>query len=168
MIAGNELLAQKIHQELDQLERAVERARMAMAGAARRPDEQDLYSDAAALNIHAFYAGLERLLGTIARQLDGGAPAGDRWHRELLQQMALPVPRVRPAVLRGQTVELLDEYRRFRHLVRNVYSWSLDPHAVDRLTDGLEQVHEAVRDDLRALATFLREVSAADDELPDG
>ena len=39
-------------------------------------DPDDLYVDAAALNVHGFYAGLERISTLIAERLDGSLPSG--------------------------------------------------------------------------------------------
>ncbi|MFN2131705.1 MAG: hypothetical protein ACK2VD_14340 [Anaerolineae bacterium] len=44
----------------------------------------------------------------------------------LLEQMAAEVPSVRPALISGETRQLLDEYRGFRHVVRNVYAFRFD------------------------------------------
>ena len=54
--------------------------------------------DAAALNLHGFYAGIERLLEVMADGTDRAKPAEPAWRRELLQQMTAETPGVRPAV----------------------------------------------------------------------
>jgi hypothetical protein len=77
----------------------------------------DYYVDATALNLHGFYAGLERLLEIIAEGVDQAKPAGAHWHDDLLRQMAAEVPGVRPPVLSQETRERLDRYRGFRHVV---------------------------------------------------
>jgi len=41
--------------------------------------------------------------------------------------MAEDVKDVRPAVISKETSGKLDQYRRFRHLVRNVYATNLKP-----------------------------------------
>ena len=60
-------------------------------------------------------------------ELDGGALGGETWHTELLRQMSLDVPDVRPPVLQAETAARLDEYRKFRHRIRNIYATNLDP-----------------------------------------
>jgi len=50
-----------------------------------------LYLDSAALNLHGFYSGLERLFELIARHVDGAIPSGETWHRDLLQWIELKI-----------------------------------------------------------------------------
>ena len=52
--------AGRIRQELADLERVVSRAERAVAAARRRPEDQDLYLDSAALNVHDFYRSFEQ------------------------------------------------------------------------------------------------------------
>jgi len=52
----------------------------------------DLYLDGVALNLHGFYAGLERLFELIAAIVDGTVPQGANWHQILLEQMATEAP----------------------------------------------------------------------------
>ena len=58
------------------MERVVGRASRAVQAARHRPEDQDLYIDAAALNLHDFYAGLERIFHQIATTVDGNLPNG--------------------------------------------------------------------------------------------
>ena len=59
----------------------------------------DYYLDGVALNLHGFYAGLERIFELIAAIVDGQKPEGENWHQALLHQMTLEVPAIRPAVI---------------------------------------------------------------------
>ena len=52
-----------------------------------------------------------------------------RWRAE--------VPGVRPPVLSQETRERLDRYRGFRHVVRNVYTYNLDPEQIGVLVKQL-------------------------------
>jgi hypothetical protein len=54
--------AGRIRQELTDLERVVARVERAITVAHQRLEDQDLYIDSAALNLHDFYAGLEPIL----------------------------------------------------------------------------------------------------------
>jgi len=83
----------------------------------------DWYADAVALNLHGFYAGIERLLEIVAEAVDEAKPVGGDWHQALLSQMASEIPGVRPPVLSTATRAHLDRYRGFRHVVRNVYTY---------------------------------------------
>ena len=164
MIERYALVSGRIRQELADLERVISRAEHAMAAARRQPADQDFCVDSAALNLHDFYAGLERLLHTIAAQVDRSVPEGSEWHRELLRQMGVQVPNVRPAVLSVASVRALDEFLRFRHVVRNVYAFALDPGQIERLASRARPAFERAQTDLLACADFLDGLATADQE----
>jgi hypothetical protein len=79
-----------------------------------------LYLDSVALNLHGFYTGIERLFELIARHIDESVPSDKNWHRSLLKQMTENYKNYRPAVISQSIFFELDEFRRFRHVVRNV------------------------------------------------
>jgi hypothetical protein len=155
-------VAERIRQELAAIERVVRRAGRAMAAARRRPDEQDLYLDSAALCLHDFYTGMERIFQQIAAGLDEAVPSGRDWHEALLQQMAAERLPDRPAVIAEATREALEEYLRFRHVVRNIYAFEFDPERVGRLVERLEDGFGHARRDLLAFADFLERVASGD------
>ncbi|HXF86607.1 MAG TPA: hypothetical protein VNK49_14595 [Anaerolineales bacterium] len=159
MIEGYLALAGRIRRELDDLKRVLERAQRAMDAARRNPQDADLYLDSAALNLHDAYSGLERLFKQIATVVDGSLPPGAEWHRDLLDQMGIDLPQVRPPVLSRATIQLLDEYLRFRHVVRNVYAFSFDVARVGRLVESLSANFNQISDELLAFADFLEKVA---------
>ena len=122
----------------------------------------DLYWDAIALNLHDFYTGLERVLRYIAVEVDGHVPAGAEWHQELLRQMATPLPRIRPAVFSNATIKRLDEYLRFRHVVRHVYAFEFDPQRIRPLAEALAGDFVQVKDELAVFIDFLKGLADAD------
>jgi hypothetical protein len=155
-------VAERIRQELAAIERVVRRAGRAMAAARRGPDEQDLYLDSAALCLHDFYTGVERIFQQIAASLDEAVPSGRDWHEALLQQMAAERLPDRPAVIAEATREHLEEYLRFRHVVRNIYAFEFDSERVGRLVERLEEGFGHARRDLLAFADFLGQVASGD------
>jgi hypothetical protein len=104
------VLAGRIRKELNDLERLVSRANRAMDTARRNPQDMDLYIDSVSLNLHDVYSGFERVFRQIAATVDGNVPSSTEWHRELLEQMGLDLPKVRPPVLTSTAIQLLDEY----------------------------------------------------------
>ncbi|WP_369769939.1 hypothetical protein [Gloeocapsa sp. PCC 73106] len=64
-----------------------------------------------ALNLHGIYTGLERIFEVIATEIDLILPTGDKWHRDLLDQMAIEITTVRKAVITEETRLILDELR---------------------------------------------------------
>jgi len=152
------VLAGRIRKEMDDLERLVVRANRAMDSARKNPQDTDLYIDSASLNMHDVYSGFERIFKQIAATVDGNVPSNPEWHRELLEQMGLDLPKVRPPVLTSDSIQQLDEYLRFRHVVRNVYTFSLDPERIGRLVKGLESLIGRIHQELLAFANFLEKV----------
>lgn len=164
MIPRYRLLAERLRTELAALEQVVERAEGALPKAIRQPQDQDYFMAAAALDLHGFYAGLERLFELVAREIDESLPTGQHWHRDLLAQMSLAVPDVRPAVLSSESQSALVEYLEFRHVVRNVYTYNLRPERVTELVHGLRPTFDLARRDLLTFAEFLDSLSTADEE----
>ncbi len=153
-------LAQRVRGEAPELERITGRALAAWAHVERTPQEQ-AYLDSVALNLHSFYSGLERLFELVARYVDGVTPTGEAWHRDLLQRMAQDLPPVRPALLSRDNAAALDEFRRFRHLVRNVYTMNLTADKVAMLISQLPSLWSRLRSELLAFADFLEELAQA-------
>lgn len=75
-------LSTRIRQELSDIEYTLTRATAGLEKA--RQDNDDLYLDGIALNLHGFYSGIERLFERIAVQVDGRLPQGANWHKALL------------------------------------------------------------------------------------
>jgi hypothetical protein len=154
-------IVERIQLQLSDLDRLVERALLSWAHAKESPDQQSLYLDAVALNLHGFYSGLERLFELIARHVDVMLPEDEKWHYNLLKQMTEDREDIRPAVINHEILPLLDEFRRFRHLVRNVYTFNLDPKKVEKLILNLPDLWLQVKNELKAFSDFLSDISQA-------
>jgi hypothetical protein len=163
MIPSHLLLAQRIRDEVVQLERSVTRVHRAWEEAEQAQANKDMFIDATALNLHSFYAGIERLLEFTAYQLEGGPPQGPSWHKDLLRQMSTALPGVRPPILSSSTVTALDEFRRFRHVVHHVYAEFLEAELIGKLVGQLTAVWPQTSTELLTFANFLEGVSQADD-----
>lgn len=161
MNALYEELVERIHGEVRDLECVVQRAVRAWSHAQRVLADQDVYLDSVALNLHGFYSGLERLFELIARHVDRTLPASETWHRDLLQQMIHDLADVRPAVIGQDSALALDEFRRFRHLVRSVYTTNLVPDKMAGLMSTLPGLWPKLRTELLAFADFLEELARA-------
>jgi len=127
--------------------------------AKRTPDFLEL--SGIALNLHAFYNGIENLFRRVALELGEGLPTGSDWHLQLLRNMALEIPQVRPKVIAPETRSKLDEYLRFRHLVRHTYGHELDWVRIRGLLDNLSA---AYADFVRDVGEFLRFLEAMAEE----
>jgi len=102
----------------------------------------------AAMAVHGWYTALEATLERIARTLDGDVPGGERWHRDLLSQLTVEVPGVRPAVLPRALLPELLELLAFRHFFRHAYAATVD---LAKLAPELERVSRIGPDVQKAL-----------------
>jgi hypothetical protein len=148
-------LVERIHQELGEVPRVL--VRMNEGWELFHRSNDDHFLDGVALNLHGFYLGIERILTHIAETLDGNLPRGENWHLLLLEQMMTEVPKVRPAVISIETGTKLDEYRRFRHVVRNVYTYNLDPVKIGNLVSSASELFTQTKAELLAFAAFLEQ-----------
>jgi hypothetical protein len=147
----------RIHQALNDLERVVVRTRLLLDKAIKTDD--DGYLDGVALNLHGFYAGVERIFEDIGRTLERSLPEGATWHQDLLLQMSAEIPSVRPAVISLNTRYCLDEYRGFRHVVRNIYTFNLRGSRMRELAKELPACYVALQDELGKFINFLEQLS---------
>jgi lipopolysaccharide biosynthesis regulator YciM len=149
------LLAARIDAELSEIDKVVDRALQAWERAVQQND--DYYLDSVALNLHAFYSGLERIFEKLAATIDGVVPTAANWHQELLLQMQTEIPKVRPAILSACLKDQLEEYRGFRHVVRNVYTFHFKSEKVKVLMDKLEDTFKLATEELTSFARFLHQ-----------
>ena len=148
-------LAKRIRDSLDDLEIVLQRVEEGWERYQRSTD--DYFLDGVALNLHGFYSGLERIFELIATTIDGTKPDGEHWHQALLRQMTNEVPSIRPAVISTLSYEQLDEYRGFRHVVRNVYTYKFNPIKVKKLVEQAPGLYSCVNAELQAFADFLEQ-----------
>jgi HepT-like protein len=146
-------LAMRIRSELPEIEHTLKRATEGVKRAKQTGD--DYYLDGVALNLHSFYSGIERILELIAANVDDIRPEGENWHQTLLKQMAEEVTEVRPAVISDSVRVGLDEYRGFRHIVRNIYTYKFDSARIEKLTEKAGPLFARLRAELLAFADFL-------------
>ena len=90
--------------------------------------------------LHDFYTGIEKIFESIAKEVDSRLPLGEEWHSELLHQMTLDIPGLRPPVITAGTEKRLREYLGFRHLFRKRYGFELDWQKLKKLLLGMAQV----------------------------
>jgi len=101
-----------------------------------------------------YYNEIESIFLAIARLLDGQAPQGTRWHRELLAQVARPTT-TRPAVLSSSLETRLTVYLAFRHYVRHSYAFTLDWARLEPLVRQLRPVHAMFHEEIEVFLNFV-------------
>lgn len=155
------VVAARIRSELTELAQVVDRPERLFSKFQSQNDED--YLDGVALNLHGFYSGAERIFEEIAKEVDRTIPSGAEWHRNLLVQMSADVTNRRPLVIERSTRNCLEEYRGFRHVVRNVYTFNLRPSRLGELVTELRTCYQQLSQDLDKFCQFLENVVGEDE-----
>ena len=120
------------------------------------PEYSRLFYENLALKLHNFYTGCERIFNMVTSELSGGPPTGFDWHQRLLDRMAADWGE-RPAIITPTTAADLREFLSFRHVVRNVYGYELDPERIERLLEKYPPAWNAFQHDVE---DFVRKLKA--------
>ena len=99
--------------------------------------------------LHSFYNGLENIFDTIAKNIDGSVPTGNKSHQELLHQMASE-NEMRNEIINEELYLQLREYATFRHFYRHAYSFQLNWEKMRPLVDNLHSVWKEVKQSLKS------------------
>jgi len=89
--------------------------------------------------LDSFYNGLENIFEIIAKNIDGNIPNGNKFHQELLLQMASKTDK-REKILNEDLYLKLREYAAFRHFYRHAYSFQMNWEKMRPLLDDLHMV----------------------------
>lgn len=162
MTSGFLPLVGRIEQSLEDLQTIVSRAQVLIDK--YRLSLDDGYLDGVALNLHAFYSAVEKIFEDIARTIEISVPSGPDWHRDLLIQMSAEIPGTRPPVISRETRLMLDEFRGFRHVVRNIYTFNLHPDRVLELTGRANGCLSSVHGDLQKFIDFVVRLDKLSDD----
>ena len=99
--------------------------------------------------LHDFYTGIEKVFENIAKEVDRRIPMGEEWHSELLHQMTLDIPGLRPPVISSNTEKRLREYLGFRHLFRKRYGFELDWEKMKKLLSKIPDVLSGLENEIK-------------------
>ena len=123
-------------------------------------DAEPSFERVAALSavLNSFYTGLERIFERIAKEIDTKKPEGERWHIELLNQVARQTES-RPAVISEDSRQRLRDYLAFRHRSRHAYAHYLVWDGMAQLVAGTSQTWNIVRSEI---LQFVQQQSSPD------
>ncbi len=148
------VIAGRLNSELIEINKIGDRILKQWEKAKTNDDEH--YVDAAAFNIQSFYTGLERIFQKIASGIDESMPSGSNWHHELLLQMASEIPGVRPPVISEELKNVLEDYLGFMHIVRNIYSYKINPEKVEVLVKKLPDALMKINTEIESISIHLQ------------
>lgn len=126
-----------------------------LRGKEERPRVADALVNSVALALHHVYSTLEASFERVAKYLDQLLPHGGDWHDELLRQMTLEIPNVRPALIPAELKARLDGYRRFRHVVRKGYERALEWERMAHLVRELPRLRQDLEEAFRRFEAYL-------------
>ncbi len=121
------------------------------------PQKEEIV-ESAALKLHNFYTGCERIFQLIAREVNGGIPEGYDWHKRLLTQMSLEIEGVRLKVISQQTGQDLEPLLAFRHIVRSIYGYELDAGRVSLLVKKAISLYPTLQAEIEKFCDFLHQL----------
>lgn len=113
--------------------------------------------------IHSMYGVAENYFLRVSKYFENGLPP-DRWHRALVEKMALDIPGLRPALLEDVS-DFRDamELMKFRQRFRNLYGEDLDPdktaavqERAERYFGRFQAIHGSFKERLLAIAESMR------------
>ncbi|HLF01399.1 MAG TPA: hypothetical protein VI547_05455 [Anaerolineales bacterium] len=159
----NKALAEALRSEIENLRRLQQEAadEQRRFGGQALPSVHDLRGVASVLS--DIYEGAEKAFERIVRVMGESLPSGFDWHQKLLTQMSEPVAGQRPAVIRPETQQQLDDFRRFRHVERHRYGFELDWQNIRVLLADSDQALNLLTADLESLCLFLEQLDKGEE-----
>jgi hypothetical protein len=74
--------------------------------------------------------------------------------------MSLNILDIRPPVISDKLKNDLQDYRSFRHLIRNIYTYNVNPEKIRPLIQKLPLLLEDIEKELKLFTEFLQEKNA--------
>ncbi len=109
--------------------------------------------------LHDSYNGVENIFRRVAQELNGGLPAGEDWHKQLLTDMSLDVKGVRPPLVSEDLKLKLQKYLGFRHIFRNVYGFHLEQEQIKVMVKEFPRILSWLRREIAAFQEYLDKLS---------
>lgn len=120
------------------------------------PEYREETEIAIAKNLVDCYQGVENIFKRIALDVDIDMPQGERWHKQLLAQMASPKAE-RPPVISESTFELLQELLAFSHVYNNIYDEELEYEKTEENAKRVGDLFTMFSEELDTFIVFLLE-----------
>lgn len=122
-------------------------------------DAYEAYIDSIAHNLENFYLAVKELFKMVCVATEEGLPEGERWRSILLKNMTKEIKGVRPSVITMETYKMMDDYRKFRHLARNIYTFNIVPEKVLILAKSVSKAFKSFEGDIKGFVKFMLKVT---------
>ena len=154
-IVNHDELMQRITDERKKIDRAIGSiTELLQEIEVATPHHKKFFEELTAKKLAEVYSGIERIFERIANEIDKHLPKGERWHTDLLTQMAERRPE-RPPVISEGTRQRLRQLLRFRHKVNNIYGDELIYEKAEQHAKRVGKLFESVTKELDAFNAFL-------------
>lgn len=110
--------------------------------------------------LHNLYNAFENIFKLVAAAFENDIPDASQRHSLLLDRMGRNIEGIRPRLLSNESLECLDELRRFRHLFRHLYRYDLKVEGVQKALVQAYRLRELYQDDLERFIMFLDRLTA--------
>ena len=148
-IVNHDELMQRITDERKKIDRAIGSiTELLQEIEVATPHHKKFFEELTAKKLAEVYSGIERIFERIANEIDKHLPKGERWHTDLLTQMAERRPE-RPPVISEGTRQRLRQLLRFRYGDELIYE-KAEQHA-----KRVGKLFESVTKELDAFNAFL-------------
>ena len=142
---NNELIA-KISFEISQIDKLLyESQPLQNLCRIKIPDFIEL--SAAAMVLHSFYNGIENILLIIFKNYNEKLPNGNNWHMELLEKTTTQNGD-RKIIFNSELIIQLEEYRKFRHIVRHTYNYKLNWAMMEGIMNNINIIWSKIKESL--------------------
>lgn len=152
-------LISEIKNELKLLEQIVSDILEVSRTIPRFPKLRSVYEESLALKLHNYYTGCERIFQKIAEDINGGVTRSLDWHKRLLNIMSLDIENFRPPVISRTTAKELEDFLAFRHVVRNIYGFEIDPERLGGLIKKIKRTQTVFKRDIEKFLAFLKRMA---------
>lgn len=117
----------------------------------------DLVRRAIGSYLHDYYSAVEKIATHVCRATGEGMPKGDNWHYQLIFNMSLELSGLRPRLFSVELLNLLNEFKGFRHVFRNVYGINIDSKKELVLLKKMSKTSKLLRRDIAAFLSIMDE-----------
>ena len=117
----------------------------------------DLARRAIGSYLHDYYSAVEKIASHVCRATGEGMPKGDDWHYQLIFNMSLELNGLRPRLFSVELLNLLNEFKGFSHVFRNVYGINIDSKKEIVLLKKLSKTSKLLRKDIAAFLSIMDE-----------
>jgi len=101
------------------------------------------------------YSLYEDIFEKVTETFENTINSKDKWHQELLTRMVISVKDVRPNLISKNNFEIFNELRKFRHVFRYSYVFTLKLDRIMELTKNYFKKQKNINKDINQFLKFL-------------